>query len=63
LQHQREILLHERREAQEYNQELQQDLESLRLKAEQERVAQESIYAGSKIERKRPAKSPSELQH
>jgi hypothetical protein len=44
-------LLHERREAQEYNQELQQDLESLRLKAEQERVAQESIYAGSKIER------------
>jgi hypothetical protein len=46
LQQQREILLHERREAQEHNQALQQDLESLRLKAEHERVAQEVYIRG-----------------
>jgi hypothetical protein len=46
MQQQREILLHERREAQEHNQALQQDLESLRLKAEQERVAQEVYIRG-----------------
>ncbi|UUT22863.1 DNA-binding protein [Pseudomonas sp. T8] len=46
LQQQREGLLRERREAQQYNQTLQQDLEALRLKAEQERVAQESYVRG-----------------
>lgn len=42
LQQQREGLLDERRDAQKYNQTLQQDLVALRLKSEQERVAQES---------------------
>ena len=46
LQLQREGLLHERREAHEHNQALQQNLESFRLKAEQERVAQEVYIRG-----------------
>lgn len=46
LQQQRDGLLHERREAHVRNQALQQDLESLRLKAEQERVAQEFYIRG-----------------
>ena len=43
---QREGLLHERREAQLQHQQLQQDLQALRVKAEQERVAQESYVRG-----------------
>ncbi|WP_433771393.1 DNA-binding protein [Pseudomonas putida] len=46
LQQQREGLLHERREAQQHTQMLQQDLQALRLKAEQERVAQEGYVRG-----------------
>ena len=46
LQQQREGLLHERLEAQQHNQTLQRDLQALRLKAEQERVAQESYVRG-----------------
>lgn len=43
---QRESGLHERREVQQHNQTLQQDLQALRLKAEQERVAQEACIRG-----------------
>ncbi|MDH2076883.1 DNA-binding protein [Pseudomonas atacamensis] len=46
LQQQRESLAHERREAQQHNLELQQGLQALRLKAEQERVAQETYVRG-----------------
>jgi len=46
LQQQREGLLHERREAQQHNHTLQQDLQALRLKAEQERVTQEGYIRG-----------------
>ncbi|WP_457265857.1 DNA-binding protein [Pseudomonas sp. P5_C3] len=46
LQQQREAVLHERSEAQQLNQALQQDLQEARLKAEQERVAQESYVRG-----------------
>lgn len=46
LRQQRESLLHERREAHDHKQALQQDLESLRFKAEQERVAQEVYIRG-----------------
>lgn len=46
LQQQRERLLHERSESQRLNQALQQDLQAQRLKAEQERVAQESYVRG-----------------
>lgn len=43
---QHESLLHERREALQHNLTLQQDLQALRLKAEQERVAQERYVRG-----------------
>ncbi|PBJ04791.1 MULTISPECIES: DNA-binding protein [unclassified Pseudomonas] len=46
LQLQREGLSHERREAQRHNHTLQQDLQALRLKAEQERVTQEGYVRG-----------------
>lgn len=46
LQQQRESLLHERREAQQHSQALQQDLLETRHRAEQERVAQESYVRG-----------------
>ncbi|WP_192557988.1 DNA-binding protein [Pseudomonas allokribbensis] len=46
LQQQRESLVHERHEAQQHNQGLQQELQALRLKAEQERVAQETYVRG-----------------
>lgn len=46
LQQQREGLLRERHEAHQQNLTLQQELQELRLKAEQERVAQESYVRG-----------------
>lgn len=46
LLHQREDLLLERREVQRQHQTLQQELQALRLKAEQERVVQESYVRG-----------------
>lgn len=46
LNQQRVSLPHERREAQQHNQELQQELQALRLKADQERVAQENYVRG-----------------
>lgn len=46
LQQQRDSLVHERREAQQHSQELQQELQALRLKADQERVAQETYVRG-----------------
>ncbi|KPU59412.1 hypothetical protein AN403_3029 [Pseudomonas fluorescens] len=46
LQQQREGWLHERREAQQHNQTLQQELQALRLKAEQQHVAQELYIRG-----------------
>ncbi|EPJ80528.1 hypothetical protein CFT9_21883, partial [Pseudomonas sp. CFT9] len=46
LQQRREGWLRERREAQQHSLALQQELQALRLKAEQERVAQESYVRG-----------------
>lgn len=46
LQQRRESWLHERREAQQHNQALQHELQALRIKAEQERVAQENYVRG-----------------
>ena len=48
LQQQREVLLCERGEAQQHSQTLQQDLQALRLKTEQARVAQESFRCKSR---------------
>jgi hypothetical protein len=51
-----EILLHERREVQPHNQTLLQELQSLRLKVEQDRVAQESYVrkVEDRVQRGRP---------
>ncbi|KWV77044.1 DNA-binding protein [Pseudomonas fluorescens] len=46
LNQQRISLAHERHEAQQHNQELQQELQALRLKADQECVAQENYVRG-----------------
>lgn len=46
LQQQRDVLLRERSETQQHNETLQHDLQELRLKAEQERVAQEVYVRG-----------------